>query len=96
VSTSSTAQYGARPGGVGVAGTLVGVGLAVGDGDDVMVGEGVGDGVGVGVAVLLGLAGAVVIVACGVDVAETGGGAHVSASDAARPMRRRAVNARRT
>lgn len=76
---------------MGVVGTLVGVELAVGEGDAVVV----GDELGVGVAVLLGLAGAAVIVACGVDVAETGGGAHVSANDAARAMRSGNVTARR-
>jgi hypothetical protein len=72
-------------------GTLVGVELTVGGGDAVLV----GDGLGVGVAVLLGLAGATVIVACGVDVAETGGGAHVRTNDAPRAMRSGNVTARR-
>ena len=69
----------------------MGVGLAVGDGDAVVGGE----GVGVGVAVLVELAGVAVIVASGVDVAETGGGAHVSTSDAATARCNGAVNARR-
>ena len=90
MSTSSTAQYGARPGGDGVAGTLVGVGLAVGD-----TVAGGGDGVAVGAVVVLGLGGATVVAGDGVGVAETSGGAHVSTSDAATAMRRGAVIARR-
>ena len=59
----------------------MGATVGVSDGDAVVGGR---DGVALGVAVRLGLAGAVVIVAEGVDVADTGGGAHVSTNDAAR------------
>jgi hypothetical protein len=74
-------------------GMLVGVVLGVGDGDAVAVGD--GDGVGDGVAVLLGLAGAAVMVTCGVDVAVTGGDAQLNTNDPARAMRRESVAARR-
>jgi hypothetical protein len=71
-------------------GTLVGVGLAVGDGDGVPD----GDGIGVDVGVVLGLAGAAVMVGNGVNVEDTGGAAHASAT-VATAMRRGAETARR-
>jgi len=88
VSRSSTAQYGARAGAVGLAGAVDGE--EVGDGT----GDCVGDGLGVGVAITLELDG-VLIVGTGVDVEETGGGAHVNASHAATARRSGAVDSRR-
>jgi hypothetical protein len=80
VGTSSTAQYGARPGSgaIGVD-AAVGVGDGAGDG----VGDGIGNGVDVGGGVVgLAVAGAAVVVGSGVEVAETGGGTQVSATKA--------------
>lgn len=70
----------------------MGAAVGVDDGGAVLGG---GDGDAVGVVVMLGLAGIAVIVGDGADVAPTGGGAHDSASAAARTMRRGAMAGRR-
>jgi hypothetical protein len=69
----------------------VGAAVGVSDGDAVAG----GDGAALGVVVTLGLAGTEVIVGDGVDVAETGGGAHASTNEAARAMRSGPVTERR-
>jgi len=97
VSTSATAQYGARAGAVGVAGTGARDEVAVAGG--AAVGEGIadcdGDGLGDRVGVMLGLGAVVLTVGRGVGVEEASGGAHVSTSDAATARCRGAVKGRR-
>ena len=91
--TSSTAQYDARPGS-GTLGDEAAVG--VGDGGIEGLGDRVGEGVDVGGgAVGLAVAGATEIVGIGFEVADTGGGAQVSARDAQIARRSAPVTARR-
>jgi len=70
----------------------VALGDAAGVGDAVGVGDAICGGDAVGAAVVLGGA---VIERTGVDVADAGGGAQVSASDAQTARRSKAVSARR-
>ena len=91
--TSSTAQYGARPGS-GALGDAVAIGVDDGVGDGAT--DGVGDAVAVGGgAVGLAVADATVIVGGGVEVAEAGGGAQVNAKHAQTARRSGPAIARR-